>query len=92
MKLSRAYFKYTLRLCKASGDRIQSDCLAKKLLSKDTKTFWTEINKINGKNSSPLSFTVDNTSGTKSVCEMWQKHYSNILNCVLVISCQPLSH
>ena len=37
MTQTRAYFKYTLRQCRLNVDHLQSDNLAKKLLSKDTK-------------------------------------------------------
>ena len=80
MSRSRAYFKYTLRQCRANQDRIQSDNLARKLLSTKTKQFWKEVNKISGSVSAPLAFTVDNTSGQKNICDLWKNHYDNILN------------
>ena len=80
MKRTRAYFKYTLRQCRENVDRVKSDNLAKKLISKRTKDFWKEVNKLKGSASTPLTFTIDNTCGQQNICSLWKSHYENILN------------
>ena len=79
MKQSRAYFKFTLRQCRADEDRIRSDILAKKLLSKKSVHFWKEVNKLKDGTSAPLAYTIDNTSGQKDICLLWRGHYESIL-------------
>ncbi len=80
MKRTRAYFKYTLRMCKTNGQKSQADSLAKKLLSKDSKQFWKEIKKLKGENTNSLAFTIENISGEKNICDLWKDHYESILN------------
>jgi hypothetical protein len=46
MKRSRASFKYVLRKCKASDSRTKADNLAMKFVTKDSKSFWKEIQKL----------------------------------------------
>ena len=80
MKITRAYFKYTLRQCRAHNETHKADKLAKQLLGKDDRQFWKEVNKLKGGSSSTFAFSVDNASGQKEICDLWKKHYQNILN------------
>ena len=82
MKTSRAHFKLCLRRCKAMESRAQADSLARKLLGTQSKQFWNEIKKLNGGNSIPLAFTVDNITGQKDISSMWKDHYKGILNSI----------
>ena len=67
--------------CHANADRAQSDNLAQQLLPKQTKQFWTEINKLTSGNFSPLALTVDDANAQGEINCMWKKHYESILNC-----------
>jgi hypothetical protein len=80
MRRTRAYFKYTLRQCHVNQERVKSDNLARKLLSKQSKQFWKEVSKLKGGTSAPLAFTIEDTSGQKNICDMWKGHYKSILN------------
>ena len=80
MKKTRAYFKYTLRLCKANLSKNHADSLARKLLSKDTKQFWKEIKKLKGDCNNNVAFTIENVSGEQNICNLWKDHYESILN------------
>ena len=65
--------------CKRNSNRVKSDLLATKLLQHNDKTFWKEIKKLNGNNSSNAN-TVNGCSGAKDITEMWQHHYKCLLN------------
>ena len=80
MKRTRAYFKFTLRKCRVDQDRINSDRLARNLLSKDNVCFWKEVNKLKGSTCHTLAFTVENVSGHSNICSMWKNHYETLLN------------
>ncbi len=80
MQRTRAAFKQALRRCKNAESRVKADALARKLLSKDTKEFWKEIKRINGKDSSTLPATVGKATGPSEIAAQWQNHYSTILN------------
>ena len=57
-----------------------ADGLAKHLLNKDSKTFWKEVKKVTRSNKSGLASTVGGACGPDSICDMWQKHYQDLLN------------
>lgn len=80
MQLTRAAFKQALRHCKASESKAHADSLARKLLLKNSKSFWEEIKKMNGKSSSPMPSSVGNASGSEAIAAQWRSHYSQILN------------
>ena len=82
MQITRATFKQALRRCKASESKAHADSLARKLLLKDTKTFWAEIKRLNGKGSTPIASTIGKSTGPKAIAEQWKNHYSDILNSV----------
>jgi hypothetical protein len=56
------------------------DSLAKRLISKDSKTFWSEVKALNGSGTAPLSSTVNGVVGNEKVANMWYTHYKNLLN------------
>ena len=82
MQITRATFKQALRRCKASESKAHADSLARKLLMKDTKSFWAEIKRLNGKSSAPIASTIGNCTGPNAIAEQWKNHYSSILNSV----------
>jgi len=82
MQCTRAAFKQALRRCRASESRAHADSLARKLLMKDSRKFWAEIKKLNGKNSTTVPSTIGTTSGAKAIAELWRTHYSGILNSI----------
>ena len=76
---ARARFKQALRHCKSIETRAKADALARSLLNKDTRTFWKEIKAVTS-NTSVLADTVDNVTGEAEIADMWQCHYSDLLN------------
>ena len=55
--------------------------MAKRLLNKDTKTFWKEVKKCNGdSNNKTLATTVNKVTGDQNIANMWKEHYSKLLN------------
>ena len=79
MKSTRAHFKLTLRQCKSMDKRKRADVLARKLLTKDTKVFWSEIKKING-SSNTIASTIDNVTGQNEIAELWRERFKSLLN------------
>ena len=77
-----SHIQATLRRCKASESKAHADSLARKLLMKDTKSFWAEIKRLNGKSSAPIASTIGNCTGPNAIAEQWKNHYSSILNLV----------
>ena len=80
MQRSRAIFKQSLRSSRNIHSKTQADSLAKKLLSKDTKKFWSEVKKLTGKSSTPTATTIGKVSGTEAITEQWRNHYHGLLN------------
>lgn len=81
MKTAKAKFKLLLRECKTASDRRESDRLAEKLLRKDQRQFWKEINKIcKGQDANAQPESVGGMSGKEQICEMWKEHFSELLN------------
>ena len=63
--------------------RAQADSLAQTLLgTQSNQFFFKEIKMLNGGNSTPLAFTVDNVTGQKNISSMWKNHYKGILNSI----------
>ena len=81
-EVTRATFKQALWRCRASETRAHADSLARKLLLKDTKSFWTEIKKLSAKGTTPIASTINEITGTEAIAELWKTHYSQILNSV----------
>ena len=82
MQVTRATFKQALRRCRASKTRAHADSLARKLLLKDRKSFWTEIKKLSAKGTTPIASTINEITGTEAIAELWKTYYSQILNSV----------
>lgn len=80
MKRSRASFKYVLRQCKTNDSKAKADNLARKFLSKDCKSFWTELKRLNGSDKSVLASTVNGVSGHGNIANMWHDYYKKLLN------------
>jgi hypothetical protein len=80
MKTARAQFKLVLRKCRKEKDKCVSDSLAEKLLRKESKNFWDDINKISGNNIKTRACTIDGATGEEEITEMWRVHYSTLLN------------
>ena len=80
MCTTRAQFKRALRHCKNNTDKIAADNLANKLICNGNKSFWKEINKIGNRNISMQATTIDDTTGSQQICDMWKDHYCNLLN------------
>ena len=59
MKRTRASFKLMLRKCRSDKDIHVANSIAKKLLSCDSKSFWSEIKRVNGGNGGTVATTVD---------------------------------
>ena len=79
MKKTRAQFKRTLRRCKSNDNKAIADSLARNLLTKDCKQFWSEIQKINS-NVTTIATTIDNITGQADIVKMWQSHFKKLLN------------
>ncbi len=79
MRKSRVQFKYALRQCKKDSGRALADSLAANLLSKDDKSFWAEIKKINNTNA-PLATTINYVSGEQPIVVMWKSKFETLLN------------
>ena len=80
MRSSRAIFKQVLHQCIASESRAHADSLACKLLSRNSKQFWKEVQKLNGNDNVPLASTIGDATRQKNIAEIWKKHYSDLLN------------
>ena len=80
MKSSRSQFKLALRKCRADKNRLASDSLAKKLMNNDSKDFWQEVKKVSCSNIKMQATTVAGATGAKNICDMWKKHYCDLLN------------
>ena len=60
---------------KAEGQCHGADSLAKKLLMKDSKSFWKDIKWINGANLTPLWSTINGETGHENIANMWQDYF-----------------
>ena len=80
-KLTNARYKYAIRFTCKNEQAMMADSMAKKLLSNNAIDFWKEVRVINNCKIS-LPCTVDGTSGTDNIAELWRQHYSTLFNCV----------
>ena len=81
MKSSRAQFKWGLKRCKKNKDEIVANKIAECMLTKNDKDFWKSV-KARGKGKQSLPLSVGGCNGPKDICEMWKRHYENLLNSV----------
>ena len=81
MRTSRLRFKYALRQCQSNVEIMRADALARSLYCKDSVSFWKGVS---GMNSSkvPLATKVGDSVGSKNIAQMWQDHFSALLNSV----------
>jgi len=80
MNTTRAQFKRALRNCRAEKDKNASDALATKLIMKDSKIFWKEVQKMSSANIKVKATTVGGATGDIQICDMWRDHFSSLLN------------
>ena len=66
---------------KKNEQSFRADSMANKLLSNNVVDFWKEVRVLNNSKAS-LPCTVDGTSGTQNIAEVWRQHYSNLFNCI----------
>ena len=96
MRTSRLRFKYALRQCQSNDEIMRADALARSLYCKDSVSFWKGVS---GMNSSkvPLATKVGDSVGSKNIAQMWQDHFSALLNSVQNIDskefvCERIEH
>ena len=87
MRRTRLSFKYAIRQVKRNEDRARADALAKYLESKNDKSFWKNVSKINRKHL-PLPNVLNGCHGEKDIVNMWGDHYETLLNCVKSDECK----
>ena len=63
MKKHRVYFKLSLRKCKKRIEEYSMDNLASHFLTKDSKSFWKQVNKKCGSTLQGVSTTVGGADG-----------------------------
>ena len=80
MRISRAQFKYALRIAKRNEETARADALARDLYDKDLGEFWSSVRQLN-RNSSLLSNCIDGVTGEKNISNYWKEHFYNLLNC-----------
>lgn len=80
MRRARAQFKLSLRKCKKSTEKKSLDNLALNFLTKDSRRFWKDVNKIGGTNLQGVASDIGGASGSDGICSMWQTYYSELLN------------
>ena len=75
---------------------MRADALARSLYCKDSVSFWKGVS---GMNSSkvPLATKVGDSVGSKNIAQMWQDHFSALLNSVQNIDskefvCERIEH
>ena len=61
--------------------------MAKDLESKNDKSFWKNVSKINRKHL-PLPNVLNGCHGEKDIVNMWGDHYETLLNCVKSDECK----
>ena len=81
MRTSRLRFKYALRQRQSNDEIMRADALARSLYCKDSISFWKGIS---GMKSSkvPLAPKMGDSVGSKNIAQMWQDHFSALLNSV----------
>ena len=80
MRVSRLRFKYVLRHCRANEEMMRADALAHSLSSSDSTSFWKDVSKM-ANSKDPLASQV-RAVGSHEITDMWQIHFSDLLNSV----------
>ena len=60
---------------------MQADALARSLYFKASVAFWKDVRKLNS-SSIPLATKVGDAIGNNNFTQLWQKHFSTLLNSV----------
>ena len=81
MRRTRLNFKYALRQCQRTEDTARADAMANSLANNDSASFWKHT-KAKRNRSVPLASNVDGYVGNRDIANMWQQHYSALLNSV----------
>ena len=77
MKRSRSVFKYSLRFSRRNEGQIKAGCLAKKILSNNSVSFWKEV-KAQQQRKIPMANVINEAQGTSEILNMWSIHYKNV--------------
>ena len=93
---SRLRFKYALRQCQSNDEIMRTDALARSLYCKDSVSFWKGVSGMNS-STVPLATKVGDSVGSKNIAQMWQDHFSALLNSVQNIDskefvCERIEH
>jgi len=81
MRHTKKQFKKEFRQHKRNLKKLAADKLASNLLSNHpTDQFWKQVKLQSSTSSSNFSPTVNGVSGSKSIANMWGKHYYDLLN------------
>ena len=96
MRTSRLRFKYALRQCQNNDETMRADALARSLYCKDSVSFWKGVRGVNC-NNIPLTTKVGVAVGSKNITQLWQDHFSTLLNSVPNIDskefvCENIEH
>ena len=96
MRTSRLRFKYALRQCQNNDEIMRADALARSLYCKDSVSFWKGVRGVNC-NNIPLTTKVGDAVGSKNITQLWQDHFSTLLNRVPNIDskefvCENIEH
>ena len=81
MRVSRLRFKYALRQCRSNEEMMRADALALSLKNKDSTSFWKDVSKM-ANSKVPLASKVGDSVGSVEITDMWQTHFSDLLNSV----------
>ena len=80
MRTTRTRFKNSIRYGRSVETRTRAYALAKKLLMKDDNMFWKDMKNMTSSGSNVLTNTVVEAMGESDIADMWQKHYTDLLN------------
>ena len=69
-----------LRKCLSDEKQLASDSLARQYLSRDTTNFWKDVNKAMARKTNVQVTTINGTTGSQNICNLWKEHFSNLLN------------
>ena len=81
MRVSRLRFKYALRQCRSNEEMMRADALALSLKNKNSTSFWNDVSKM-ANSKVPLASKVGDSVGRVEITDMWQTHFSDLLNSV----------
>ena len=81
MRTSRLRFKYTLQQSQNNDEIMRPDALAWSLYCKDSVSFWKGVRGMNC-NNIPLTTMMGDAVGSKNITQLWQDHFSTLLNSV----------